>query len=245
MFTDRKKTDNLSLVPITYHNTHTHAHTSCFCLSTQTRGGRSVGFVKQPIVQYDMLVMQKKLRFSTLTHSETNPSSAINKSCGPAVPTAVTSTPKTSACHFVTDTQSMSSVCRADKRWQSVCLRPSMRVPTCSLYGLTMKTFRLAFCEAFLPHLLPGYCKQSAAMLQRRLSLCLQAVVCNACTCSLPLSHQWNVITMAQTKKRSMQCVVLHLWSSGNDPRIVLMCMPSSFGCYLDPFRDVWVSICS
>lgn len=72
-----------------------------FCLSTQIQGGRSVVFVKQPIVRYDRKVMHKALRFSTETHAHSeqlksrrlvNSSSAVNKSCCPAVTSAVTST---------------------------------------------------------------------------------------------------------------------------------------------------------
>lgn len=83
----------------------------------------------------------------------------------------------------------------------------SMRVPTCSLYGLTMKTFWLAFCDALLPHLLPGYCKQSAAMLQRRLSLCLR-VVLSPMKCYYSDTNQEKVDAMC-----SSSFVIFWKWS--------------------------------
>lgn len=130
-------------------------------------------------------------------------------------------------------TNSMSSVCRTDKGWQSACLPSPPCVHPCvylhahcmdSPWRLSGWPFVMHFCHIF------------SQVTVNKAQLCCRGgfhCVCKWCC------HQWNVITVTQTKKRLMQCVVLHLWSSGNDPFIVSMCLQSLFSCYLEPGRDV------
>lgn len=128
---------------------HSSLPSASLCFSRQTEGGRSMSFVKQPIVQYDRLVMHKTLWFSTEhTHTQSRVmdiesngkfllcSKQVVLSCGFRRCHQHT---QMSVCQFVTDTETVCLQCAEKTMDNSNCgslppMHMFVRVSTCSLW---------------------------------------------------------------------------------------------------------------